>query len=192
MNGGSKEKRKEEIKGRSKERWKEEMKRGNKERRTLLGAERFRDVLPWDGDADISFLLTEEKSLVHEELLNYDISSNVLRAFYEGESIDYMRWVQRKGLINGREAIILHKYYPDSVLKHENAIVLYHHKLESFPLSWVKPTKTIDFHGVKLAIPNNPDSLLRHRYPWTYYTGLSIPYKWKCWIPCWIRTADGC
>jgi hypothetical protein len=154
---------------------------------------RYGYILPWDGDADISFLFNHDKFLLHEDLMElHGIQSNGLMAHFKTVSIDYIRWRERKGFYNGMEETLLIKHYPSFVLENENILVKYHHKLESFPLSWVVPTKTMNLNGVNLRIPNAPHKLLRHRYPWTYSTGLSVPYKWKCWVPCWIRTANGC
>lgn len=159
----------------------------------MLGAVRFKDVVPWDSDADISYLLRDEKPSFHKELReDHNIVSSMMSAYYKGISIDYMRWEIKEGKFDGKDDILLYKYYPESVLKNENIIVLHHMKLETFPLSWVKPTMRVDFQGVQLAIPNVPHKLLKHRYPLSYSLGVSIPYKWKCYIPCWVMQANGC
>ncbi|XP_048581974.1 uncharacterized protein RP689 [Nematostella vectensis] len=160
---------------------------------TLVGAVRRGDVLPWDGDADISFLRDQEKYVVHEELIKiHGIQSNGLQANYKGLSIDYVRWEEIEGSYSGQKQTLLHKYYPSSVLKNENMLVLWNHELDTFPKAWVTPRKRIDFQGSQLAIPNDPHRHLAHRYPTTYWHGFSVPFKWKCYVPCFVMRANGC
>ena len=150
---------------------------------TLLGAVRFGDILPWDGDADISFVLNTDSLALHNELSKLGISSNGLQARYKRLSIDYVRCNPTNGVFNGKEQVLLQKYYPVSVLKNENVLVRYHHTLESFPMSWAVPVKKAKFHGVEVSIPNSPDLLLAHRYPYSYWLNVNVKYKWKCWVP---------
>ena len=106
-------------------------------------------------------------------------------------SLDFIRWKAGNTTRGGKREVTLHKYYPPFVK--DNFIVRTHHKLESIPFSWIAPTGKINFHGVDVAIPNDPEKVLAFRYPWTYAKmRLKFPYKWKCWVPCWLRKSNGC
>lgn len=158
---------------------------------TLLGAYHTGDILHYDHDADISFLLSSDPSQAFRELNKYGINANGLVAGFQKMSLDFCRWKAMKSTSGGKTEVLLHKFYPASV--RDNVILRYHRTLESFPLSWVVPTVRINFQGVDVAIPNSADRLLAYRYPWTYGVfKFQFPYKWKCWVPCWIRNSNGC
>ena len=158
---------------------------------TLLGAYRSGDILPYDHDADISFLLSSDPSQAFHELAMSGINANGLAARFGKVSLDFVRWKAQNRTAGEKAEVMLHKFYPASV--RDNYLVRYHHTLETFPLSWAVPTARINFHGVDVAIPNSPERLLAFRYPWTYGTfGFQFPYKWKCWVPCWLRASNGC
>ena len=157
---------------------------------TLLGACRMGDIIPWDHDADVSFIFNTDSAKVYEELAASGIQANALGAHYGSVSVDFMRW---KPSNNSFSEVLLHKYYPEAVLNHEHPLIRYHHKLESFPLSWVVPAGRIDLQGVTVAVPNFPERFLARRYPLTYgIFGVQFPYKWKCWVPCWFSSTKGC
>lgn len=160
---------------------------------TLLGAMQYGDVLPWDGDADISYLYDPSGEIeVHKRLFEHGIKSNGLQARYNGMSIDYVRWTQSNGTFRGIKQILLNKYYPKSMMDKEILIVRYQHKLDTFPLSWIVPVRKVNFHGVEVTVPNAAERLLTYRYPYTYFLGINTPYKWKCWVPCWFTGSQNC
>lgn len=158
---------------------------------TLLGAYRINDILPYDHDADISLLFSSNPYRAFVALEKNGIHANGLQARYGDVSIDFIRWKAKNTTRGAKKEVTLHKYYPPFVK--DNFIVRNHHKLESIPLSWIAPTGKINFHGVNVAIPNDPEKVLAFRYPWTYgKMQLEFPYKWKCWVPCWLRKSSGC
>ena len=159
---------------------------------TLLGVVKFQDIIPWDHDGDISYVLGSGSSEFHEELAAHGIQSNGLIATYKGLSIDYVRWIPKTGTFNGEETLLMEKYYPAHIWKSDNIVVRYHHKLESFPQSWVVPSKKINFQGVQVTIPNSPEVFLANRYPYSYRLNINVPYKWKCYIPCAFRASKWC
>ena len=153
----------------------------------------YGDILPWDGDADVSYLYDPSNEYkVHGKLSEQGINSNGLQARYNGMSIDYVRWTQSNGTFRGKKTTLLNMYYPKSTVDNELFIVRYEHSLESFPLSWIFPVRKIKFHGVEVAVPNAAEKLLAHRYPYTYTLGVNAPYKWKCWVPCWFTGSHNC
>ena len=160
---------------------------------TLLGAYQIGDILPHDHDADISFLVSSNTSQAFRELTKSGIKAAGIKARYGGMIIDFVPW--KPGIRTTHEGteVLLYKSYPSYVLENDNIMNRYHHKLETFPQSWAVPTSRISFHGVDVAIPNAPERLLAFRYPWTYgMFGFQFPYKWKCWVPCWLRKSNGC
>ena len=160
---------------------------------TLLGAYRSGDVLPYDHDADISFILETESLDAFRDLRQLGIKANGLVAVFGDQTVDFARWipVNRSSYVYGKTETMLRKFYPAS--SKDSFILKYHQTLETFPKSWVVPLARVDFQGVDVAIPNSPESLLAFRYPYTFGTfGFQFPYKWKCWVPCWVRTSSGC
>ena len=101
--------------------------------------------------------------------------------------MDFIRWKANNTTLGAKREVI---YLP---FARDNFIIRNHHKVESIPFSWIAPTGKINFHGVDVAIPNDPEKVLAFRYPWTFgKIRLEFPYKWKCWVPCWLRKSNGC
>lgn len=161
---------------------------------TLLGAVKFGDVLPWDGDADISSVYHIEfnPSEMNAEFANYGIHRNGLVAQVNRTQLDYYRWTVTDGTFNGVQEKVLKSYYPKWITDTDNIFVKLEHSRETVPLSWVVPTKKIDFAGVPVAIPKEYKKFLEARYPFTYRFNIFTPYKWKCWLPCWITGDKTC
>ena len=154
---------------------------------TLLGAIRYGGVLSWDADGDISFLRGDPQ--IHEalsELLERGISGNTMIAHYDGMSIDFMRWYKDEGRYKGAKTVVLRKYYPPWT--GDNIIMKANHALDSFPWSWIGERKKKKFLSTFASVPEKSEKLLRHRYKWSYL--ISVPYKWKCYVPCFIYDKD--
>lgn len=158
---------------------------------TLFGAYRTGDILRHDHDADISLLLSSDPGEAFRDLAKIGIRANGLVAKLGSVSLDFVRWKPVNTTIHGKTEVMLHKFYPSWVK--DNMVARYHHKLETFPQSWVIPSQKIKFQGVDVAVPNPPERLLSFRYPYTFGTfGVQFPYKWKCWVPCLLRKSVGC
>ena len=160
---------------------------------TLLGAYRLGDILPHDHDADISFLLSSDTSKAFQELAKSGIAAAGIKARFKNVVVDFVPWRAEYTRTRGIGKVVLHKAYPVEVLEKDNVVTRYHHKLQSFPQSWVVPPKRVNFHGVSVSVPNSPARLLAHRYLYTFGAfGVQFPYKWKCWVPCSLRKANTC
>ncbi|XP_015755022.1 PREDICTED: uncharacterized protein LOC107334588, partial [Acropora digitifera] len=160
---------------------------------TLLGAYRMGDILPYDHDADISFLVSSNISQAFRHLLNSGIKAAGIKARYKNVAVDFVPWRTEKITNHGRKQVLLHKSYPLYVLEGDNFVTRLHHQWQSFPRAWVIPCGRMSFNGVQVAVPNSPERLLAHRYPWTFgLFRLVFPYKWKCWVPCSLRKVSGC
>lgn len=155
---------------------------------------KFGDVIPWDGDGDISSLYDTsfDSSLMNEEFASYGIHRNALVALVNGTQLDYVRWTTSDGEYNGHKEKVLNKYYPEWILNDENVFVRFSRHRELLPLSWVVPTTKINFLGVQVSVPREYEKCLCARYPFTYRYNLFTPYKWKCWLPCWITRDKNC
>ena len=126
---------------------------------TLLGAYRMGDILPYDHDADISYILETEKPEAFRELRELGMQANGLVAVLGDVTVDFMRWqpVNVSSYISGKTETMLRKYYPPS--SKDNLILKYHHTLETSPMSWVVPFKRFYFQEVNVALPNSRDKL---------------------------------
>lgn len=150
---------------------------------SLLGAIRYHGIIPWDGDGDISFL-KDDKNLkaALKEIVSNDslISANTMIASYKGMTVDFMRWIR-----TGRS---FEKYYPPWVK--DNIITKASHRLDSFPVEDIGNRKKLMFLGIKAAVPEQYDLLIKRRYRLTHW--ISVPFKWKCYVPCFLKNDKSC
>lgn len=154
---------------------------------TLLGAFRYRGIIPWDGDGDVSFIRNDPN--IHaalSELKSRGIEANTMIAKYDGMTIDFMRWYKDEGYYRGEKTILLYKYYPPWV--EDNIIIKINHKLDSFPYKWIGKRTKLPFLSTKAYAPVEYSKLIKHRYSFTSW--ISMPYKWKCYVPCFLYNKD--
>lgn len=147
---------------------------------------KFKGLIPWDGDGDISIIHPGEMYNADpwiDYLAERGIDANMMVATYKHMNVDVMRWKKYTKTNEGVTETYLYKYYPLS--SQDSMIVKLNHKLDSFPLSWIEPRLKMSFYGKSVHIPSKWKQLLRKRYPLSL--GLNLPYKWKCWIPRWTR-----
>lgn len=126
------------------------------------------------------------------EFSTYGIHRNALVARINHSQLDYYRWSVSNTTFDGVHQKVLKLYYPKWITDTDNIFMKLEHSRETVPLSWVVPTKNINFAGVPVAIPNNYEKILEARYPLTYRYNIFTPYKWKCWIPCWLSADKTC
>ncbi|XP_035668460.1 uncharacterized protein LOC118410768 [Branchiostoma floridae] len=161
---------------------------------TLLGAVRMGDVLPHDGDVDISRLKMESKvaesnfgSRFRKRLRDSGLEGNAMMVKYRGAKADLFNWdlvtgnatnsrgtvpfaMLRYSLSGGKETFI-------EGLRYFTAKV-------NLPKSLILPTTKLSFQGKMLSVPRDYRRVLAERYPLTW--GVRFPYKWKCWLP-WVQ-----
>ena len=129
---------------------------------------------------------------MNEEFATHGIHRNSLVALVNRTQLDYYRWTVHDSTFSGIKEKVLKKYYPKWITDNDNILVKLEHSRETVPLSWVVPTKKIDFLGVPVAVPGQYEKILDARYPMTYRFNIFTPYKWKCWLPCWLTGDKTC
>ena len=106
--------------------------------------------------------------------------------------LDYYRWTVMDGMFNSVKQKTLKSYYPKWITDTDSIFVKLEHNRETVPLSWVVPTRKMNFAGVPVAVPKEYEKFLEARYPLTYRFNIFTPYKWKCWLPCWLTGDKTC
>ena len=129
---------------------------------------------------------------MNNEFATYGIHRNGLIAQVNHTQLDYYRWTVADGIFNGVKQKTLKSYYPKWITDTDNILVKLEHNRETVPLSWVVPTRKIHFVGVPVAVPKEYEKILQARYPLTYRINIFTPYKWKCWLPCWLTGDKTC
>eukprot|EP00111_Clytia_hemisphaerica_P017081 TCONS_00050589-protein len=148
---------------------------------SLLGAVRYHGIIPWDGDGDVSFLKDDPN--VNEALRdinNRGVSANTMIATYGSASVDLVRWTEHEKTYT--------KYYPSWVK--DGLITKISHKLEYIPKEFIGKRTILEFVGIQVAVPEKYIGLLKRRYRLSYW--FSVPFKWKCYVPCFMKTDQSC
>lgn len=152
---------------------------------TLLGTIRYKDVIPWDFDGDISYLLSDlpkMKTLVVPDLRNkygiYANEDNFVKMVYNGSTVDLFQYTTYALLKN----VANHPRHSNSTLtraKYRLApwLETYADTEKEFALP---PIKCL-FAGQYVNCPAKPKEILRHRYP--NVLNQNLPYKLQCWLP---------
>lgn len=154
---------------------------------TLIGALRYGDIMSYDTDGDIAFLMNEfyKQQKVNERLRRFDISysmgtSYFGRARYGTMWVDVTRWRVHSEKSDGMEGELLVKDLTSQDEKNRDFYSRHKDESEEFPLLWMQPRRTVKFLNGTAKIPNEAEKLIRHRYPYSYR--FNVPYKFKCWI----------
>ncbi|XP_077994409.1 uncharacterized protein RT0683-like [Glandiceps talaboti] len=158
---------------------------------TLLGAIRNGDVLRHDTDGDISIMTNKTYKELQEKLQPVGIRLTLTsgQGFYRvlrGDServdgddqvhVDIFKWNLVKGLCDNHPCKKV-----EMTQKFRKSLNIAVREYETIPLSWIIPTRKIDFADFKVYVPNRAEDVLKNRYPVTYRW--TIPYKAKCWLP---------
>jgi hypothetical protein len=137
---------------------------------TLLGAYRWGDILPWDHDADISYMGGQSPILI-ESAPEFERHGMLLkvgqcRIFYENVIVDILPWVER----DGRMIETRHLDYQPGFLKS------WDERYDYFPSRWVNPVHEIYLAGDYYNCPNQVEQILRKRYG---NINLIVPHRVK-------------
>ena len=143
---------------------------------TLLGAWRYQDVLPYDHDADVGYL-AEQRPLLEQCVEEFaqrgiELSMHYSALFYKGRKmLDVYPWTRREGRLLIR---------PE---QREGINVALEAMFDDVPEEHVLPVWQMRFLGEWFPCPNNPERLLRHRYPTCrIHMRLVIPHRQRCWF----------
>nr|XP_006819413.1 PREDICTED: fukutin-related protein-like [Saccoglossus kowalevskii] len=154
---------------------------------TLLGAVRNGDIIRYDHDADISRIVPEGPKYSYgkfiRKLKEREISANATVANYKGMIVELHTWDLHEEEFDGKIQIVVKKWLSTWLKNMNSRLDDWHNMKLVFPLSWLLPTKRMQFVGVNAKIPHNTNAILLNRYALTYRLNVSFPYKWKCWIP---------
>ena len=144
---------------------------------TLLGAWRLGTIMPYDHDADLSYLADDRPLLMEckEELAQLGLELNFERniMLYRGvRMMDVEAW-EHHGPLLVRE-------HPST---REGLLKILRPMTDDFPEEWVTPRWRIELDGEWYPCPNHPERLLLHRYPTCrIHLRLCFPHKQKCWF----------
>lgn len=150
---------------------------------TLMGATRIGDILPYDGDIDMSRLMHKDSkkedeavSQIGTRLNKLGIEGNQRYWKYKNARCDFFRHRIRNGTGDSK---IVYPYIPNNSESKIHQLKFLTAKYE-FPLDDILPTKKVKFLNMTAAVPNRAFQILKGRYPFTYW--MNFPYKWKCWF----------
>ena len=144
---------------------------------TLLGAWRLGRTMPFDHDADLSYL-AEDKPLVEkcrDRLAAKGITLNLDHGilFYHGNKVGDLEAWHLFGGVRCRE---------DPATR-EGLYIVMRPLFDDIPVAWLNPLWQIKFEGDWYPCPNHPERLLRRRYPTCRINlRLCFPHKQRCWF----------
>lgn len=131
---------------------------------SLLGAARYKDIIPWDYDIDIGiyredmikcpvFLKIEKEPFVNEEGFSWEKAHEDEGDFYRVQysetnhlHVDIFPFYSKKGIMTKKTWIKTHKQDTE------------------FPEHFLRPLTWIDFAGLKASAPNNVRKFLEYKF----------------------------
>ena len=148
---------------------------------TLLGAHRIGDILPHDGDADISRLIlpntSQEQDEAFMDYFAFELKEKIgattewqRYVHYNGVNLDLARWVLD-------EDQNIYRYIPGYPVYTQ---IRRNFPGKPLPAEWFIPTGKIKFHGKMVASPHKIEAVLYYHYGNT--VNVTVPYKRKCWL----------
>lgn len=151
----------------------------------LLGAWRTGELLPWDHDLDISYLATDRAALngagpaLSQRGIGLDLGYYGM--YYRGTKLDLEPW--------SRHGDLLVRTDPT---RRDWLSNLHDANCDDFLAALIEPLWQIRLCGRLVPCPQDPDRLLRSRYPThRLHPRLSLPHKLSCWAcPDFWRAAE--
>eukprot|EP00455_Lapot_gusevi_P040882 TRINITY_DN4675_c0_g1_i3.p1 TRINITY_DN4675_c0_g1~~TRINITY_DN4675_c0_g1_i3.p1 ORF type:complete len:224 (-),score=16.95 TRINITY_DN4675_c0_g1_i3:70-741(-) len=146
---------------------------------TLLGAVKFKDILPWDRDLDISVFEEDLRTLQanRHRFLARGIDLRPIRAVFFVSGTDDPQGDLNVWTRQSSRVVITRKHLTSRSFLHE----FIYQKYYDFDVRFLQPLSTIEVAGRNVSCPNNPDEFLRTiRYPHTH--SFNVPYNPACWF----------
>lgn len=156
---------------------------------SLLGSWRYANVIPWDHDGDVAYLWRDARVIsdVVSPKLSRDFGIRLdpelpVQMHYKGTWVDVFAYATYNELRLDLPASKSNDTLTRATFRNPQE---FEERYCDIDVDYVIPTTLCRLGSRWVACPHDVLTVLKTRYPFTFSTGISVPFKFQCYAKPW-------